>query len=269
MTVAQAQSEMDGIAQGLATEFPEADKNVSITIVSMKEDMVGNVQPFLIVLLAAVGFLLLIACANIANLLLARSIGRSREFAIRSAMGASHIRVIRQLLTESFLLAGIGGALGLLLAYWGTKAAMGTLPAALPRAKEVALDSHVLIFTMALSLLAGIIFGLAPALKSSRVDLQEILKESGRGAGGARQRLQGVFVVVEVALALVLLVGAGLMVRSLAALWRVNPGFNPSHAITFALSMPATPKRILPRRAHGCAHLTTKCTRYLACKRYP
>jgi predicted permease len=241
VTVGQAQSEMDGIARGLATEFPEADKNVSISIVSMKEDMVGNVQPFLIVLLAAVGFLLLIACANIANLLLARSMGRSREFAIRSAMGASHIRVIRQLLTESFLLAGIGGALGLLLAYWGTKAAMGTLPAALPRAKEVALDSHVLIFTMALSLLAGIIFGLAPALKSSRVDLQEILKESARGAGGARQRLQGVFVVVEVALALVLLVGAGLMVRSLAALWRVNPGFNPSHAITFALSMPATP----------------------------
>ena len=207
----------------------------------MKEDIVGNVQPFLIVLLAAVGFLLLIACANVANLLLARSMGRSREFAIRAALGASQTRVIRQLLTESILLAGLGGALGLLLAVWGTKAVLGTLPGALPRASEVSLDSRVLLFTMALSLFAGIIFGLAPALKSSRVNLQEILKESGRGSSGARHRLQGVFVAVEVAMALVLLVGAGLMVRSLAALWRVNPGFNPSHAITFTLSMPAGP----------------------------
>jgi predicted permease len=199
----------------------------------MKEDMVGNVQPFLIVLLAAVGFLLLIACANVANLLLARSMGRSREFAIRSALGANHMRVIRQLLTESMLLAGLGGALGLLLAFWGTKAVLGTLPGALPRANEVSLDSRVLLFTMALSLFAGIVFGLAPALKTSRVNLQEILKESG-----ARHRLQGVLVAVEVAMALVLLVGAGLMVRSLAALWRVDPGFNPSHAITFSLSMP-------------------------------
>jgi predicted permease len=241
VTLAQAIAEMEGIEQHLAAEYPEADKNVTVSLVPMKEDIVGNVQPFLIVLLAAVGFLLLIACANVANLLLARSMSRTREFAVRAAMGASHLRVIRQLLTESFLLAGIGGALGLLLAFWGTKAALGTLPGALPRAKEVALDSHVLFFTVALSLLAGIVFGLAPALKTSRVNLQEILKESGRGAGGARQRLQGIFVVVEVALALVLLVGAGLMVRSLAALWRVNPGFNPSHAITFALSMPATP----------------------------
>jgi predicted permease len=204
----------------------------------MKEDMVGNVQPFLIVLLAAVGFLLLIACANVANLLLARAMGRSREFAIRLALGADSMRVIRQLLTESILLAGAGGALGLVLAFWGTKAVLGTLPGALPRANEVALDSRVLLFTLALSLFAGIVFGLAPALKASRVDLQEILKESGRGMSGARQRLQGVFVVVEVAMALVLLVGAGLMVRSLAALWRVNPGFNPSHAITFSLSLP-------------------------------
>jgi predicted permease len=238
-TLAQAKSDMDRVAQNLATAFPEADKNVGIALVSMKEDIVGNVQPFLIVLLAAVGFLLLISCANVANLLLARAMGRSREFAIRAALGANHMRVIRQLLTESILLAAAGGALGLLLAWWGTKVMLASLPGALPRASEVSLDSHVLLFTLAISLFAGIIFGLAPALKTSRVDLHEILKESGRNSSGARHRLQGVFVVVEVAMALVLLVGAGLMLRSLAALWRVDPGFNPSHAITFVLSMPA------------------------------
>jgi predicted permease len=241
VTLSRAKADMDGIARNLATAFPEADKDEGITLVSMKEDMVGNVQPFLIVLLAAVGFLLLIACANVANLLLARSMGRSREFAIRAALGANHMRVLRQLLTESILLAGLGGALGLLLAFWGTRAVLGTLPGALPRANEISLDSGVLLFTVAVSLLAGIIFGLAPALKTSRMDLQEILKESGRGLSDARHRLQGVFVAVEVAMALVLLVGAGLMVRSLAALWRVDPGFNPSHAITFVLSLPSAP----------------------------
>jgi predicted permease len=237
-TLSQAKADMDGIAQNLEAAYPEADKAAGITLVSMKEDMVGNVQPFLIVLLAAVGFLLLIACANVANLLLARAMGRSREFAIRAALGADPIRVIRQLLTESILLAGLGGALGLLLAFWGTKAVLSTLPGSLPRANEVSLDSRVLLFTLALSLLAGIVFGLAPALKTSRVDLQTVLQEGGRGSSGARHRLQGIFVAVEVALALVLLVGAGLMVRSLAALWRVDPGFNPSHAITFTLSLP-------------------------------
>jgi putative ABC transport system permease protein len=240
VTLSQAIADMDDVARNLAVAYPEADKATGITLVSMKEDIVGNVQPFLIVLLAAVGFLLLIACANVANLLLARSVSRSHEFAIRAALGAGRMRIIRHLLTESILLAGLGGALGLLLAYWGTKAVLGTLPGALPRANEVSLDLRVLLFTLALSLVAGIIFGLAPALKTSRENLQEVLKESGRGLSGARQRLQGVFVAVEVALALVLLVGAGLMVRTLAALWRVNPGFNPSHAITFDLSMPAT-----------------------------
>ncbi len=241
VTLSQAKADMEDVAQNLAAAYPEADRGISATLVSMKDDIVGNVQPFLLVLLAAVGFLLLIACANVANLLLARSMGRSREFAIRAALGASHRRVIRQLLTESILLGGLGGALGLLLAFWGTKAVLGTLPGALPRASDVSLDSRVLLFTMALSLFAGIVFGLAPALKTSRVNLQGVLKESGRGSSGARHRIQGVFVTVEVALALVLLVGAGLMIRSLAALWRVNPGFDPSHAITFSLSLPASP----------------------------
>jgi predicted permease len=238
VTLHRAQADMDNVARNLAATYPEADKDVGIALVSMKEDMVGKVQPFLVVLLAAVGFLLLIACANVANLLLARATGRSREFAIRAAMGASHTRVVRQLLTESVLLAGFGGALGLLLADWGVKAVLAALPGALPRAGEVSLDARVLYFTLGVSFVAGILFGLAPAMKASRMNVQEVLKESGRGASGARHRLQGIFVAVEVAMALVLLVGAGLMIRSLAALWRVNPGFNPSHAITFALSLP-------------------------------
>jgi predicted permease len=207
----------------------------------MKKDLVGNVEPLLFVLLAAVGFLLLIACANVASLLLARSVARSREFAIRSALGASKARMIGQLLTESILLSGVGGALGLLLAYCGTKTLLKGLPAVLPRANEVSLDSKVLLFTLILSLLTGATFGLAPALKATRTNLQDVMKQSGRGSSGFRHRLQGTFVTVEIALALVLLVGAGLMVRTLAALWRVNPGFNPNHAITFTLSLAATP----------------------------
>jgi predicted permease len=240
VTLPQAKADMDVVARNLAESYPVADKDVGIALVSMKEDIVGNVQPFLLVLLAAVGFLLLIACANVANLLLARAMSRSREFAVRAALGASHMRVIRQLLTESVLLAGLGGTLGLLLAFWATKAALNTLPGMLPRVNEISLDGRVLLFTMALSLFAAIVFGLAPALKSSRLNLQEILKESGRGSGGARHRLQGSFVAIEVAMTLLLLIGAGLMLRSLTALWRVNPGFNPSHAITFNLSMPST-----------------------------
>ncbi len=237
VTLSEARAEMDAIAQNLAAAYPEADTGKGITLVPMKEDLIGNVKPLLFVLLASVGFVLLIACANVANLLLARAAARSREFAIRAALGASQARVIRQLLTESILLAGLGGVLGLLLALGGTKAMIRALPAALPRANEVSMDSTVLLFTMAVSLLAGIVFGLAPALRAT----QEVMNQSGRGSTGFRQRLQGTFVAVEVAMALVLLVGAGLMVRTLAALWRVNPGFNPSHAITFTLSLAATP----------------------------
>ena len=241
VTLAQAQAEMEEVAHNLAVAYPEADAGKTITLFSMKEDLVGNVEPLLFVLLAAVGFLLLIACANVANLLLARSVGRSREFAIRSALGASQARMIRQLLTESILLSGVGGALGLLLAYCGTKTLLKGLPAALPRAREVSLDSKVLLFTLLLSLLTGVIFGLVPALKATRTNLQDVMKQSGRGSSGFRHRLQGTFVAVEIALALVLLVGAGLMVRTLEALWRVNPGFNPNHAVTFTLSLAATP----------------------------
>jgi predicted permease len=240
VTLQQAKADMDVVSRNLAAEFPVADKGVGITLVPMKEDIVGNVQPFLLVLLAAVAFLLLIACANVANLLLARAMGRSRELAVRAALGAGHMRIIRQLLTENALLAILGGVLGLLLAFGAIRAVLNLLPGALPRTEEISLDGRVLLFTMALSLFAAIVFGLSPALKSSRINLQEVLRESGRGASGARHRMQGAFVAIQIAMALVLLIGAGLMLRSLDALWRVNPGYNPSRAITFSVSMPSS-----------------------------
>ena len=241
VTLAQAAADMNVVARNLAATYPVADKNIGIAITPMKQDIVGNVQPFLLVLLGAVGFLLLIACANVANLLLARSMGRTREFAIRAALGASQARVIRQLLTESLLLAGLGGLCGLLLAAWGTSLVVKLLPGQLPRASDVTLDSSVLLFAVCVSIGSGILFGLAPAQKTSRVNLHEVLKESGRGTSGRHGGLQRTFIAAEVALALVLLVGAGLMLRSLQALWRVDPGFVPDHAITFSLSVPSSP----------------------------
>jgi predicted permease len=240
ITREQAQADMDSVARHLAAQFPVADKGVGIALAPMKEDIVGSVKPLLIVLLASVGFLLLIVCANVASLLLARSTGRSREFAVRAALGAGRERIVKQLLTESILLASLGGILGLGFAIGAIQVARKTLPGILPRAEEIALDWSVLVFAMGVTLACAMIFGLAPALKSSRADLQEILKESGRGASGARHRMQRIFVTTEVALALVLLIGAALMMRSLSALWRVDPGFNPSHAITFSVSIPSS-----------------------------
>ena len=235
--LAAAQADMDQIANNLALAYPDADKGAGISLVPLKKDIVGDVQPFLWVLLGAVGFVLLIACVNVANLQLARATTRAREFAIRAALGASQARVIRQLLTESVLLGLAGGALGLCVAAWGTQAALKVLPETLPRAQDVGMDGRVLVFTLVASLVAGVLFGLAPALKISRPNLQETLKESGRGASGTRHRAQGVFVVVEMAMALVLLIGAGLMIRSLLDLWNVNPGFNPRGVLTFAVSL--------------------------------
>jgi predicted permease len=241
VVVRQAQADLDVVADNLAAAFPVADKEAGIRLVSMKEDIVGNVEPFLMVLLAAVGFLLLIACANVANLLLARSMGRSSEFALRIALGAGQWRVLRQVVSESVLLAGVGGVLGFLLASFALGAAGKILPANLPRLEEVSIDGRVLLFTLAMSGFSAIVSGLAPALLASKVNLVEILKERGRGSVSSRHRLQKVLVAVEVAMALTLLIGAGLMVRSLRALWRVDPGFHPDHAITFNLSIPATP----------------------------
>jgi len=238
VTIQQAQADMDLVARNLSAAYPEADKGIGISLIPLKQDMVGDIQPILLVLLGAVGFVLLIACANVANLLLARSTGRTREFAIRSALGAGRARVIRQLLTESVLLAIAGGGLGLIVAYFGTKVVLRTLPQALPRAHEVGLDLRVVLFTLGISLIVGMLFGLAPALKLSRSGVSETLKEGGRGSSGARHKTQSTFVAIELALALVLLVGAGLMIRSLTALWNVNPGFNPHNVLTFDVTLP-------------------------------
>jgi predicted permease len=237
ITLEQARADMGSVTRNLAAIYPEADAGTGATVVLLKEKMVGEIRPYLLVLLAAVLFVLLIACVNVANLLLARSTGRAREFAIRTALGASQTRVIRQLLTESILLSLCGGALGLLLAAWGTQAALSLLPESLPRAEEVGMDARVLIFTLAVSVLAGVVFGLAPALRTARPNVQETLKEGGRGASRARQSAQSIFVVVELAMALLLLVGAGLMIRSLTRLWSVNPGFNPKNLLFFQVGL--------------------------------
>ena len=238
VTVEQAQADLDRVMSDLAAAYPATNKGNGAKILPLKERMVGRLRPTLWMLLGAVGFVLLIACVNVSNLLLARSTGRAREFAIRAAMGAGRWRLVRQTLAESMLLALAGCGLGLLLANWGTRAALGLLPATLPRAEEVGMDGRVLLFAVGTSLLTGLLSGLAPALKTSRWRLSETLKEGGRGASSGRARAQGVFVAVEMALALVLLVGAGLMIRSLSALWDVDPGFRPDNVLTFNLNFP-------------------------------
>ena len=246
--LAQAQADMDGVAHNLALAYPDADSRSGIFVASLKDRWVKEVRSILILLLASVGLVLLIACVNVANLLLVRSTGRAREFAIRTALGAGQSRIVRQLLTESTLLAIAGGALGLLLAWWGTSAALRALPQTLPRASSVGVDTRVLFFSLIVSVLAGVLFGLAPALKTSRPDLQETLKEGGRGASGAKHRTQGIFVVVEMALAVVLLVGAGLAIRSLVRLWNVNPGFNAHDVLGFGVALPPSVTKQTPEQ---------------------
>ncbi len=238
VSLKQARADMAGVTAALARAYPDADKGLGATLVPLKEQIVGDTRPILLVLTAAVGFVLLIAGVNVANLLMVRASSRTRELAVRAALGAARGRVIRQLLVESVLLAAVGGVLGLLLASWGTRSALGLLPATLPRVEEIGLDARVLIFTVAVSLLAGILFGAVPALKGSRPDLYETLKEGGRGASGARHRAQETFVAVEVALALVLLIGAGLLIRSMARLWNVDPGFDPRNVLSFSYAFP-------------------------------
>jgi putative ABC transport system permease protein len=239
-TLGTAQAQMDRIASGLAKRFPDFDTGWDVTLVPMRQEMTGEVQPALLVLFAAVGFVLLIACANVANLLLARAASREREIAIRTALGAARSRLLRQFLTESLLVAVAGGAVGVLLAYWGTSALVALSPKGLLDLAKVPLNGTVLAFTAGLSLLTGIVFGLAPALGTSRVDLQEALKEGGRGttAGRARHRARNAFVVAEMALALVLAAGAGLLIRSLMLLERVDPGFDPHNLLTFHVALP-------------------------------
>jgi len=235
VTIEQARSDMERVTRNLAAAFPDANKGIGATLVPLKRQMVGDVEPLLIVLLVAVGFVLLIACVNVANLVLARSTERSREFAIRAALGASPGRVVRQLLTESVGLALAGGLIGLLFTGWITRAVTAALPSALPRAGVIHVDGRVLLFCLLASIAAGVAFGVAPAFKSAAADLHEPLKEGGRGASGARHRLQSAFVIAEMALALVLLVGAGLTIRTLINLWRLDLGFRPDSVMTLSV----------------------------------
>ena len=237
VTLDRARQDMARVAHTLAEDYPDADKGTGLTLVSFKQDMVGDIAPFLFVLLAAVGFVLMIACANVANLMLARATGRAREFALRSALGASRARLVRQLLSESILLGLGGGALGLAFAASGTRSILALLPDAVPRSHEITIDFRVLIFALAVSLLAAIAFGLAPVLRVWRPNLTGALKEGGRGVAGSRLRAQSTFVVIEMATAVVLLVGAGLMIRTLAALWSVDTGFDPQNALSFQVAM--------------------------------
>jgi predicted permease len=238
VTIAAAQAELASIASGLARQYPASNAGHGATVVRMKEDMVEYIRPTLLLLLGAVGFVLIIACANVANLLLARSTARGREFAIRAALGADRGRVVRQLLTESVLLALGGATIGMAIAHWGTSLVLAAAPGSLPRAQEIRIDPYVLLFTLAVSIVTGVLFGLAPAFHGANVNPQESLKEGGRGAGGGRHRVEGIFVAVEVGLAVILLVGAGLMMQSIWRLWRVDPGFNTRNILMakFALS---------------------------------
>jgi putative ABC transport system permease protein len=225
------------IAARLEQQYPETNKGRRARVTPLHENFVGDVRRPLLILLGSVGLVLLIACANVANLLLLRASARQKEMAVRVALGASRQAIIRQLLTESFLLAASGGALGILLALWGTSFIAGHLPDGIPRLHEVRVDALALGFTLAVSLLTGLLFGLAPALQASRPNLTDGLKEGERGSSGRRQRVRSVLVVGEVALTLTLLVGAGLLIQSFWRVLQVDPGFKAQNLLTMQLSV--------------------------------
>ncbi|HEX8144776.1 MAG TPA: ABC transporter permease [Pyrinomonadaceae bacterium] len=240
VSMAQAQAGMNAIVGQLQEQYPETNADRGANLVSLHKQLVGNVEPYLYVLFGAVGFVLLIACANVANLLLARVNARHKEVAIRIALGAGRWRLVRQLLTESLMLAAIGGLLGLLVAYWGVDLLVALSPPDVPRLGEIGLHGPVFAWTLLVSLLTGLLFGIAPALQASKPDLNEALKESGgRSTGGTgHSRLRNLLVVSEIALALVLLVGAGLLIRSFMRLQQVSPGFEPKNLLTLNISLP-------------------------------
>jgi putative ABC transport system permease protein len=240
VTIDQARAEMQLIDKNLAAQYPSDNKMRNTVLIGLHESIVGESRRSLLVLFAAVSLVLLIACANFANLLLARAAEREREFVIRAALGAGRWRLIRQLLTESVLVSLVGGAVAVLLAIWGTSLLVSLKPENLPRLQEIGVDLRVLGFTFGLSLLTGIVFGLLPAWAAARGGVSESLKEGGRSAtaGSARQRLRGAFVVVELAVALILLVGAGLLIKTFWNLRSVEPGFAADHLVTMRIELP-------------------------------
>lgn len=237
VTKEQAEAEINTIQQELDRQYPDANRSISVTASSLMQEVLGDVRGTIGLLFGAVGLVLLIACANLTNLMLARSTARAREFGIRAALGASRGRMVRQLLTECIVLSLAGGALGVVLAGFGLRALLAALPHSLPRAGNVGLQIPVLLFTAGASIAVGILFGLAPALRCASSDVQGALQSSARGSTSARHRLLGRLVVVQFALTLVLMTGAGLLLRSARNLWRVNPGFNMQHVISFHVGL--------------------------------
>ncbi|HZF41173.1 MAG TPA: ABC transporter permease [Blastocatellia bacterium] len=264
VTLQQAQSEIDAMNRRLAQAYPEANTGLNIRVDLLNEKVVGNVRLALLVLSGAVGFVLLIACANVACLLLARAAMRASETAVRVALGASRWRIVRQLLTESLLLSVGGAAVGILLAVWGvdwlTMLLAGnsnSFSVRLPRLSEIRIDAMALGFTLAVSLVTSLLFGLAPAIAASKPDLNQTLKESGRGAGG-RRGLRETLVVIELALALVMLVGAGLLMNSFLKLRAVDPGFNPRNALAMTVSLAGASQYVGPTREVFYRQLTDR-----------
>jgi len=236
--IKQAQVSMDVLARRLEQAYPDTNKGVGIKVQSLQDGLFGWSRQILYPLFAAVAFVLLIACTNIANLLLSRASTRRKEIGIRAALGASRVRLIRQMLTESVLLAMSGGLLGLVLSVWGIKLFIALAPRWLPQAKTISIDARVLGFTFAISLATGILFGLAPALRASKTDLNDSLKEGGRSsAPGSRHRTRSTLVVIEVALALILLVSAGLMMNTVVRVLHADPGFHPNHLLTLEVRL--------------------------------
>ncbi|HEY5906919.1 MAG TPA: ABC transporter permease, partial [Vicinamibacteria bacterium] len=238
VSVEQARTEVKALAERLAQEHPLSNARQSMTVETLADVLVGEMRPALLLLLGAVVFVLLIACVNVANLLLARGAARQKEIAVRMALGARRGRLVRQLLTESMLLSVSGGLLGIALAYAGVRALVASLPANVPRADEIRIDGQVLGFTVALALLTGLAFGLVPALRTVRVDLHDPLKEGGRGNTGGHHRLRSGLVVAEVALALVLMVGAGLLLRSFFRVLGADPGVRAEGVLSAAVPLP-------------------------------
>ena len=240
VTLERAQQEMDALAQRLREQYQEhANTNMQIVLNSMHQDVVEHTRPVLLALLSAVAFVLLIACSNVANLLLVRAASRGREIAVRAALGGGRRRIVRQMLTESAVLAGGGALLGLLLAWWGIRVLVALRPGNLPRIDQVQIDGTVLLFTAGATVLSALVFGAAPALRAASTNLADALKERGSDSGGVRgNRLRTVLVVSEVGLSMVLLIGAGLMLRSFAKLQQVEPGFDSENVITFSVPIP-------------------------------